>query len=339
MKIQLTCIVILAALLAGCASAPPPPPAKAPATIGSIVRLDPAFDALVAKDAQIEKVAGGFTFTEGPLWRPASNILWFSDLMANKLRSVTPDGQAAVVIENAGGVSTAPPGGYIGSNGLIADKDGAVLACQHTNRDIVRIDKDLKMTPVVQKYEGKRLNSPNDLVYKSDGALYFTDPPFGLPKMDDDPAKELKFNGVYRFANGKLTPVIKDLPKPNGLAFSPDEKYLYVANSGPKRLWMKYDVAKDGTVSNGKVFADVSDAKETDVPDGLKVDQQGNVYATGPAGIYVFSPDGKQLGTIKTPEGPSNLNWGDDGKTLYITAVTSVYRIKTLTPGVKALYQ
>lgn len=337
MKIKITCIAILAALLAGCASAPPPP-AK-PAAIGSIVRLDPAFDALVAKDAQIEKVAGGFTFVEGPLWRPEANLLWFSDLKANKLRSVTPDGKDAVVIDQAGGVSTAPPGGYIGSNGLIADKDGAVLACQHTNRDIVRIGKDLKMTPVVQKFEGKRLNSPNDLVYKSDGALYFTDPPFGLPKMDDDPAKELKFNGVYRFANNKLTPVIKDLPKPNGLAFSPDEKVFYVSNSGPKRLWMKYDVAKDGTVSNGKVFFDVTDEKETDVPDGMKVDQQGNIYATGPGGLWVFSPDGKHLGTIKLPEPPSNCNWGDDGKTLYITAVTSVYRIKVGVAGVKALYQ
>jgi gluconolactonase len=338
MKIKIGCIVILAALLVGCASAPPPPPAAKP-SIGSIVRLDPAFDALVAKAAQIDKVAGGFTFVEGPLWRPEAKLLWFSDLVGNKLRSVTPDGKDAVVIENAGGVSTAPAGSYAGSNGLIADKDGAVLACQHTNRDIVRIDKDLKMTPVVQKFEGKRLNSPNDLVYKSDGALYFTDPPFGLPKMDDDPAKEQKVNAVYRFANGKLTQVIKDLPKPNGLAFSPDEKFLYVANSGPKRQWVKYEVAKDGTVSNGKVFADVSDAKETDVPDGLKVDQQGNVYATGPAGIYVFSPDGKQLGTIKLPEGPSNLNWAEDGKTLYITAITGVYRIKTLVPGVKALYQ
>ena len=337
---KITCIVatsVLSVLLAGCASAPPPPPAKP--QIGSIVRLDPAFDALVLKDTQIEKVAGGFSFVEGPLWRPDAHLLWFSDLVANKLRSVTPDGQAAVVIDQSGGPSTAPPGGYVGSNGLIADKDGAVLACQHTNRDIVRIDKDLKMTPVVQKFEGKRLNSPNDLVYKSDGALYFTDPPFGLAKQDDDPAKELKFNAVYRFAKGKLTPIIKDLDKPNGLAFSPDEKTFYVANSGPKRLWMAYDVAADGTVSKGRVFADVNAEKETDVPDGMKVDVQGNIYASGPGGLWVFSADGKHLGTIKTPEPPSNCNWGDDGKTLYITAVTSVYRIKVAVAGVKALYQ
>ena len=337
MKLKMTCIVIAAALLAGCASAPPPEPAK-PA-IGSIARLDPAFDALVAKDAQIEKVATGFSFVEGPLWRPEAKLLWFSDLVANKLRAVTPDGQASVVIDQSGGPSTAPPGGYVGSNGLIADKDGAVLACQHFNRQIVRIGKDLKMTTVVNKFEGKRLNSPNDLIYKSDGSLYFTDPSYGLPKQDEDPAKELKFNGVYRLAKGKLQLLVKDLNRPNGLAFSPDEKTLYVANTEPKKFWMRYDVAADGTVSGGKVFADVTDEKDSGGPDGMKVDAQGNVYATGPGGVWVFAADGKRLGVIKTPETPSNVGWGDDGKTLYITAVTSVYRIKLQVAGMKALYQ
>ncbi len=336
MKIHVTCIAFAAALLSGCAGAPPPEPAK-PA-IGSIVRLDPAFDALVAKDAQIEKVGGGFSFTEGPLWR-SDGHLWFSDLIANKIRSMTPDGQAAVVIDQSGGPTSAPPGSYVGSNGMIADKDGAVLICQHAGRQISRVDKDLKMTPVLQKFEGKRFNSPNDLVYKSDGALYFTDPPYGLAKQDADPAKELKFNGVFRYANGKLQAVIKDLPLPNGLAFSPDEKVLYVSNSGPKRLWMRYDVTPDGGIANGSVFADVSQEKDPAVPDGMKVDSLGNVYASGPDGIRVFSADGKHLGTIKTPESPSNCNWGDDGRTLYITAVTSVYRIKLAVAGAKALYR
>jgi gluconolactonase len=336
MNMQVTCIAVAAALLAGCAGAPPPEPAK-PA-IGSIVRLDPAFDTLVAKDARIEKVGGGFSFTEGPLWRPDGH-LWFSDLIANKIRSLTPDGQAAVVIDQSGGPSTAPPGSYVGSNGMIADKDGAVLVCQHASRQISRLDKDLKMTPVLQKFEGKRFNSPNDLVYKSDGALYFTDPPYGLVKQDDDPAKELKFNGVFRYANSRLDAIIKDLSRPNGLAFSPDEKVLYVANSGPKRLWMRYDVAADGSVSNGRVFADVSSEKDPAVPDGMKVDSLGNIYATGPGGVWVFSADGKHLGTIQLPESPSNCNWGDDGKTLYITAVTSVYRIKLAVAGEKALYR
>jgi gluconolactonase len=340
MKMRMMCLVVLAVLLlAGCTSAPPPPPPPpAKPAIGSIVRLDPAFDALVAKDAEIEKVASGFTFTEGPLWRPDGH-LWFSDVVANKLRSVTPDGQATVLIDQAGGQSTAPPGSFVGPNGMIADKDGTVLLCQHTSRRIVRIDKDLKMTPVVEKFEGKRLNSPNDLVYKSDGALYFTDPPYGLPKQDEDPAKELKFNGVYRYANGKMQAIVKDLNRPNGLAFSPNEKVLYVANTEPKKFWMRYDVTADGSVSNGRVFADLSAEKDSGGPDGMKVDSLGNIWATGPGGVWVFAPDGKCVGTIKTPEIPANVNWGDDGKTLYITAVTSVYRVKTSVAGMKALYQ
>jgi gluconolactonase len=337
MKMQVTCMALAAALLDGCGSTPPPPQGAKP-TDNSIVRLDPAFDALVAKDARLEKVGGGFSFTEGPLWR-SDGHLWFSDLIANKIRSITPDGQAAVVIEQSGGPTTAPAGSYVGSNGMIADQDGAVLVCQHAARQISRLDKDLKMTPVLQKFEGKRFNSPNDLVYKSDGALYFTDPPYGLVKQDDDPAKELKFNGVFRYAKGRLEAIVKDLSRPNGLAFSPDEKVLYVANSGPQRLWMRYDVAPDGGISNGRVFADVSGEKDAAVPDGMKVDSQGNVYASGPEGIRVFSAGGKHLGTIKTPESASNCNWGDDGKSLYITAVTSVYRIKLAVAGAKALYR
>ena len=173
----------------------------------------------------------------------------------------------------------------------------------------------MKVTTLVDKFEGKKFNSPNDLVFRSDGSLYFTDPPYGLPKGDDDPAKELKFNGVFRLANGKLQAIVKDLTRPNGIALSPDEKTLYVANSDEKhKVWMRYDVAADGTVSNGKVFADVTAEKEDGLPDGMKVDSLGNVYGTGPGGVWVFSPDGKHLGTIKPPETPANCGWGDDGK-------------------------
>jgi gluconolactonase len=307
--------------------------------VGSIVRLDPAFDSLVPQSAQIEKVAGGFQFAEGPLWRPDGH-LWFSDVMGNVVRSLTPAGQVEVLIQNAGGQTDAPPGSFIGPNAMVADKDGYVLLCQHTNRRIVRVAKDLQMTPYIEKFEGKRFNSPNDLVYRSDGSLYFTDPPYGLLKGDDDPAKELKFNGVFRYAGGKLQVVVKDLPRPNGLAFSPDEKTFYVANSEEKhRFWMRYDVAANGTVSNGRVFADVTAEKEEGVPDGMKVDSQGNVWGTGPGGIWVFSPDGKHLGTIKPPEQPANLGWAEDGKTVYITARTGVYRLKIAVAGEKALYQ
>jgi gluconolactonase len=337
MNYRVTCIVVPAVLLAGCASAPQPP-VEIPG-VGSIVRLDPALDSLLPKDARIEKVAGGFTFTEGPLWRP-DNRLWFSDVVANMLRSITPDGQVTVLVEQSGGPSNAPPGSYIGSNGMAPDKDGNVLLCQHANRRIVRVMKDLKMEPVVDKFEGKRLNSPNDLVLRSDGSIYFTDPPFGLVKQDEDPAKELKVNGVYRYANGKMQLLVPDLSRPNGIGLSPDEKNLYVANCDAKKaLWMKYDVAADGSVSNGRVFADLTNEKGNGCPDGLKLDSQGNVYATGPGGLWVFSPDGKRLGTVKPPETPSNAGWGDDGKTLYITAETSIYRVKMAVAGGKPAFQ
>lgn len=330
-------------LLAGCSSAPPPPAAsKEPPAVGSLIRLDPAFDKLVAPDARIEKVAGGFQFTEGPLYRPDGQ-LWFSDVVGNVVRSITPGtpgGAVRVLLPNGGGETKAPAGSFIGPNAMVADKDGFVLLCQHANRRIVRVSKDLQVAPYIEKFEGKRLNSPNDLVFKSDGSLYFTDPPYGLLKQDDDPAKQLKFNGVYRYAGGKLRVVVKDLTRPNGIAFSPDEKTLYVANSDEKRkVWMRYDVAANGTVSNGRVFADVTAEKEDGLPDGMKVDSLGNVYASGPGGVWVFSPDGKHIGTIKPGETPANCAWGDDGKTLYITATTSVYRIKLAVAGEKPLYQ
>jgi gluconolactonase len=328
---------LFAICLAGCSKAPAP--VLEIHGVGSVVRLDPAFDAIAPQGAYIEKVADGFQFTEGPLWRPDGH-LWFSDVTANAVRSVTADGHAEILIPNGGGPTNAPPGSYIGPNGMVADKDGYVLLCQHANRRIVRVGKDLQTTPYVEKFEGKRFNSPNDLVYKSDGSLYFTDPPYGLLKQDDDPLKELKFNGVFRYAGGKIQAVIKDLTRPNGIAFSPDEKTLYVANSDEKRkIWMRYDVAPDGTVSNGRVLADVTAEKEDGLPDGMKVDSLGNVYGTGPGGVWVFAPDGRHIGTIKPPETPANCNWGDDGKTLYITARTGVYRIKLAVAGEKPLYQ
>jgi gluconolactonase len=325
--------------LAGCSTAPAPAPAPEPAPIGSVVRLDPALDALVPQSARIEKLAGGFQFTEGPIWRP-EGALWFSDVVGNVVRQWTPDGKIIEILRPGGGENKeAPPGSFVGPNGMIAGENGSVLLCQHTNRDIVRIGGDRKITVVVDRFQGKRLNSPNDLVYRSDGSLYFTDPPYGLLKQDDDPAKELKFNGVFRLAGGKLQPVIKDLTRPNGIALSADGKTLYISNSDPQRkVWMRYDVMADGTVKNGRVFFDVTAEKEDGLPDGMKIDAQGNLYCTGPGGVWVFSPDGKHLGTIKPPETPANCNWGDDGKSLYITARTGLYRIKLAVAGEKTLY-
>lgn len=327
-----TALLIPIVLFAGCS-------AKPKTGVGSIVRLDPALDAMIPKDAVIEKVGGGFGFTEGPLWRPDGQ-LWFSDVTQNVVRSITPEGQVKVLIEHAGGESSAPAGSFIGPNAMVADKDGNVLLCQHTKRRIARLDKNRNETVFLDNFEGKKFNSPNDLVYAADGALYFTDPPYGLLKQDDDPAKELSFNGVFRYANGKLTALIRDLTRPNGIALSPDQKMLYVSNSDEKhRAWMRYDLNADGTVSSGRTFADVTAVKETGVPDGMKVDSLGNVYGSGPGGIWVFSPEGKHLGTINPGETAANCAWGDDGKTLYITATTSVYRVRLAVAGEKALYQ
>jgi gluconolactonase len=326
-------------LLAACSKAPPPAQNSVEPSIGRIIRLDPAFDALVPAGAKIEKLATGFMFTEGPLWRP-EGVLWFSDIPGNLVRSVSGTGEVKVLIQNAGGLAKAPPGALIGPNGMIADKDGNVLLCQHGMRRIVRVGKDMEMMPYLEKFEGKRFNSPNDLIYRSDGALYFTDPPYGLTKQDDDPAKELNFNGVFLYSGGKLKAIIKDLSRPNGIALSPDEKTLYVSDSDEKkRSWMRYDVAADGSASNGRMLYDLAGAKEQGIPDGMKVDSQGNIYAAGHEGVWVFSPDGRHLGTIQPGETAANCAWGDDGRTLYITASTSVYRIRLSVPGVKPLYQ
>jgi len=300
--------------------------------------MDPVFDSLVPAGAQIEKLAAGFIFTEGPLWRP-QGVLWFSDVIGNVVRQWSPDGTVIEILRPGGyDGNSLPAGGFNGPNGMTADRDGAVVLCQHGNRRIVRITRDGKVSTVVDRYQGKRLNSPNDLVFHADGSLFFTDPPYGLPRQDEDPTKELPFNGVYRFADGKPQLIIEDLHRPNGLAFSPDYKILYVANSERPKMWMRYDVAADGTVRNGRVFADVDRSQEAGVPDGMKIDALGNMYAAGPGGVWIYSPAGTHLGTIKTPETPANCAWGDDRKSLYITAVTGLYRVKLAVPGAPAVY-
>lgn len=312
------------------ATTTPAPPSATPAGEGGILRLDPALDGLIPATAKIEKVAGGFQFTEGPLWFKDSGNLWFSDVQGNVTRQLAPDGTVTEILKPAGyDGSDAPAGAFIGPNGMAFDKDGNVLICQHGNRRIARRNKAGVITTLVDRFEGKRLNSPNDLVFKSDGALYFTDPPYGLNKQDEDPKKEIAFNGIYRLQAGKVTLLNKDMTRPNGIAFSPDEKWLYVANSdAARKAWMKFPVNEDGTLGPGRVFADVTAEQGEGLPDGLKVDAKGNVWASGPGGVWIFNPEGKHLGTIKPTEVPANVGWADDGATLWMTARTSVYRIK-----------
>ncbi len=317
---------------------------------GQIVRLDPALDKLISPGAQIEKLADGFGFLEGPVWVHSGGpgYLLFSDIPANVIDKWNPQDKKTSVFLDKSGFTGSDPGdaGYqlnnghavvtlFGSNGITLDRQGRVTYATHGDHDIVRVEKDGKRTVLADRYEGKRLNSPNDLVYKSDGSLYFTDPPFGLRKGPDDPKKELPFAGVYLLAKGKLMLVNKDFGAPNGLAFSPDEKYLYVDDSFTKTYW-RFDVQPDGTLANKKLLVDASSSTEAGVPDGMKIDKQGNIYAAGPGGVWVITPEGKHLGTIRPAENPANLAWGDaDGKTLYFTAVTGLYRLRLNIPGIR----
>ncbi len=302
-----------------------------------IRRLDPAIDAVVPRNARLEKLAGGFEFLEGPVWVRDGGYLLFSDPNTNQIYRWTPDGEVSVY-RTKSGYAGLDIGRYHqpGSNGLAIDMEGRVVVDQHGNRRVIRVERTGAITVLADRYQGKRLNSPNDLVFRSDGSLYFTDPPFGLPGVFGDSAKETPWSGVYLLRDGQLTLLTGELSGPNGIAFSPDEKVLYVDNWDPKRkVIMRYDVAADGRISNGRVFFDITrTVPGDDAWDGLKVDQAGNLYAAGPAGIYVFSPAGRHLGTITLTEHVANFAWGDpDYRTLYITASTGLYRIRLNLPG------
>ena len=317
-----------------------------------IQRFDPALDQLIDLNTAVERVATGFnTWTEGPVWTREKSLL-FAEIPSNNIIQWRP-GQAAAVFLHPSGYKGATPftGPQPGSNGMTLDSRGRLTVAGHAGRDIWRmetLDPKGKITILADKYNGQPLNSPNDLVYKSDGSLYFTDPPYGLAtQRNNDPEKKLPYNGVYRIRGASEIPagappdasrvqlVIKDLPMPNGVAFSPDEKVMYVSNTVPPK-WMKYTVRPDGTVDEGAVLYDAAADRGRGAPDGIKVDRQGNVWGSGPGGVWILSPEGKHIGTIPVPEQVANLAWGDDdGKTLYITASTSVYRIRTKVGGVK----
>ena len=315
----------------------PIPPASR--SEGVVVKRDPGLEAIVPPNAKIEKIAGGFQFTEGPVWHPDGYLL-FSDPNNNVIYRWSPLGQVTVY-RTKSGYKGLDIGEYHqpGSNGLTLDREGRLTINEHGNRRVTRLEKNGVLTVLADRYEGKRLNSPNDLVYRSDGTLYFTDPPFGLPKVYDDPRKELPFSGVFCLCQGKLRLVSKDLLGPNGLAFSPDEKFLYVDNwDVKKKVVMRYEVKPDGTLSEGRVFFDMTGAPGEEALDGMKVDQSGNLYVSGPGGVWILSPQGKHLGMIQPTELPANMAWGDeDGRTLYMTARTSVYRIRLNIPGVRPM--
>ncbi|MBL8168378.1 MAG: SMP-30/gluconolactonase/LRE family protein [Acidobacteria bacterium] len=317
------------------------PAATASAPLLKIVRLDPAFDKLIATkeevptDGTVTKLSGGHKWTEGPVWNAKDKYLLFSDIPNNAIYQWQEGKEPSIFIQPSGYTGKdAFTGKEPGTNGLTYDAEGRLVACAHGDRVVVRLeDGGKKRTVLADKYNGKRFNSPNDLTFKSNGDLYFTDPIYGLPKGAEDPARELDFCGVYRLGkDGKVTLLTKEITRPNGIAFSPDEKKLYVASSDPdKAIWMAYDVKPDGTLTNGKVFFDGTawaKAGKPGLPDGLKVDKAGNLFATGPGGVHVFSPEGKHLGTFDTGVPTANVAFGDDGATLYITANTNVLRVK-----------
>lgn len=305
---------------------------------GTIVRHDARFDQLVPADASLEKLADGFDWAEGPVWQARENRLLFSDIPKNKVWQWSKKGGLASFLDHSGYTGTTPRGGERGCNGLAFNGAGKLLLCQHGDRRVARLNDDGKtFTTLADRFEGKRFNSPNDLVLHQNGDIYFTDPPYGLEKGPNDPARELNFCGVYRLdAKGKVTLLTKELTRPNGIGFAPDYKTLYIANSDPlKAYWMSFPVKEDGSLGEGKIFYDVTNQvpRMKGLPDGLKVDKQGNLFATGPGGIWVFTAQAELLGRIDPGCATANCGFGEDGSTLFLTADKSLYRMATSTKG------
>jgi len=327
----------------------------AAAQTGDVVRLDPALDALVSGDAKVELVKSGFGFTEGPVWmqRGREGFLLFTDIPGNVIWKLTPDGNASVYLSQVGYTGPEPWrwGGIqnngkerndpkfeefamLGADGLTADRQGRLVIATFAGRSVVRVERNGARTVLADKFEGKRFGGPNDVVVKRDGGVYFTDTFGAFRQRENDSRREMTVMGVYRWKDGKIAKVVDDMPAVNGLAFSPDEKYLYV-NGSRDNYVNRYEVRADGTLANGKLFIDMRGNTERGITDGLRVDTKGNLYETAPGGVWVISPEGKHLGTIRAPEQSTNIGFGDaDRKSLYIAARTSIYRIRVNTPGI-----
>ena len=311
-----------------------------PKTIGQIERLAPEFDQLIPPAATIDVLAGGFEWSEGPVWVPRKHSLLFSDIPRNQIVSWNAQAGIRVFMDPSGYTGKDKFGGTEpGTNGLTLDSHGRLVMCCHGDRSIRRLESDGSLTTLAARYDGKRFNSPNDLVYHSNGNLYFTDPPYGLPGGLEGPQAELDFCGVYCLSpDGKVTLLTKTMTRPNGIGLSPDEKTLYVAQSDPKQaIWRAFPLHEDGTLGAGRVFYDVTKwvSERPGLPDGLVVDRSGNLWATGPGGVLVFSPAGKLLGILHTGQATANCTFGEDGKSLFITADMYLCRVRTNTKGLE----
>ena len=305
--------------------------------IVDIMRRDPRFDKLVPGNVKIESIASGHKWVEGPVWNRREGYLLFSDIPDNAVYKWQEGKGVSLFLKPSGYTGKAPfEGPEPGSNGLAFDSQGRLVLAEHGDRRIARVEESGRKTTLVDRFDGKRINSPNDLVFRSNGDLYFTDPPFGLPQSFADPRKELPFQGVYRFSAGKLTLLTKDIKAPNGIAFSPDEKKFYVSNAdADNAVWIVYDVTPDGNIANGKVLFDATSWAKTQkgAPDGMKIDRDGNLFAAGHGGIYVIAPDGTHLGSILTRMPTGNVAWGEDGSSLFVTSSHNVYRLRLATKG------
>lgn len=292
---------------------------------------------IIPGDAQVEILGEGFEWAEGPLWLPEQQKLLFSDIPQNMIYEWTEKGGVKPYLKPSGYTGTQPRGGEPGSNGLLLSPDGKLVLCQHGDRQVAKMNADLEnpkpdFVALCDNYKGKKLNSPNDAVFHKNGDLYFTDPPYGLELLMEDPVKELDFQGVYKTdKNGNTVLLTETLSRPNGIAFSPDYKKLYVANSDPENaIWMVYDVTEKGLLENGKVFFDVTD-QNTAVngnPDGMKVHKNGWIFACGPKGVWILTPEGEHLGTIVTGEKTANCAFNEDYSELFLTADHYLLRVK-----------
>ena len=308
-------------------------------TLGTVERFDPALDRLIPTDAKIEVLAAGFTFSEGPVWKGSTDdgYLLFSDIPRNTVFRWKEDEGISTFLNPSGYTGATFYGLEPGSNGLMLDPQGRLVSCEHGDRRVSVLTKNGGKRTLVDNYQGKRLNSPNDGCFHANGDLYFTDPPYGLPGSDNDPRRELDFCGVYRLSKeGLLTLLTKEMTRPNGIAFSPDYKTLYVAQSDPEAaIWKAFPVKSNGTLGQSRIIHDRTEfvGKIPGLPDGLKVDKKGNLFATGPGGVLILSPQGKLLGQLTTGEATGNCGWGEDGSTLFITADSYLCRIRTTTKG------
>jgi gluconolactonase len=308
-------------------------------TTGSIERLDPSLDNLISSDAKIEVLAEGYKWSEGPVWIESEKMLLFSDVPQNTIFKWTEKNGAEVFLTPSGYTGSTPSASHEpGSNGLTLDNSGKLILCQHGDRRIARLDapfNDAKpnFTTVADKFDGKRFNSPNDVAVRSNGDMFFTDPPYGLPKQENDSTREISFQGVYKVsAAGVVSVLVDSLTRPNGVVFTPDEKTFIVANSDPgKARWYAYDLTENDSIVNGRILYDATENSkngEKGLPDGLRIDKNGNIFASGPGGIWIFNKDGKNIGKIKLPEPTANCELADDDKTLYITSNMNLLRVK-----------